>query len=348
MTVESSGPYFDLEVERIIEETADARSIVLRVPDELQATFAYRAGQFLTFAVVIEGHQLVRCYSLASSPDSEREHKVTIKRVEEGRASNWFNDHVSVGQQLHVMKPAGNFCLQPRETPMVLFAGGSGITPVISLIKSALATTSRDMKLIYANRDTDSVIFHRELEELSAGHPERLEVVHRLDQADGFLDVSSARQLMGPASEADFYICGPQAYMDVVEEALQAEAVEADRTFIERFLSPELETLDHPEPREATEGTSVVSVYLDGEVSEVSVGEDETILEACHRAGLDAPCACLEGYCGACMAKVRSGEVEMRQNDGGIDASQEAEGWVLTCQGLVRSANVRVDYPDAT
>ncbi|MFP6641598.1 MAG: ferredoxin--NADP reductase, partial [Myxococcota bacterium] len=344
MTVEPGGPYYDLDVERIIEETSDARSIVLRIPDEARDRFAYRAGQFLTFAVVIDGHQLVRCYSLASSPDTELEHKVTIKRVEDGRASNWLNDHVVVGQQLAVMKPAGNFCLQPRETPMVLFAGGSGITPVISLIKSALVTTAREMKLVYANRDRESIIFRKELEELVVAHPARLEVVHRLDQVDGFLDVPTARPVVAETRQADFYICGPQAFMDVVEEALAAEGVAGEQIFIERFLSPELETLDHPEPREVSEGTSMVSVYLDGQLNEVSVGEQETILEACHRAGLDAPCACLEGYCGACMARVKSGTVEMRHNDGGIDASQEAEGWVLTCQGLVRSSDVHVEY----
>ena len=181
------GPYFDLVVERIVEETPDSKSVVLRVPDELKETFRYRAGQFLTFGVTVDEHPLVRCYSLASSPDTDVEHKVTIKRVDEGRASNYFNDHVLAGQTLRVMKPAGIFCLQAHEAPLVLFAGGSGITPVISIIKSALATTSRKVTLVYANRDEASVIFKRELDALSSAHPEQLDIQYRLDSVDGFL-----------------------------------------------------------------------------------------------------------------------------------------------------------------
>ena len=156
----SSGnsPYHDLRVARVVEETHDARSIILAIPDDLKATFAYRAGQFLTFGVPLEGHQWVRCYSLASCPDTEDEHKVTVKRVQDGRISNWFNDRVAAGDVLHVMKPAGHFCLQDRPAPAVFFSGGSGITPVISLIKSALATTDRNLHLVYANRDENSII----------------------------------------------------------------------------------------------------------------------------------------------------------------------------------------------
>ena len=289
----------------------------------------------------------MRCYSLASCPDSEREHKVTVKRVDEGRVSNWFNDHVSVGQRLQVMKPAGNFCLQPRSTPLIFFAGGSGITPVISLIKSAVSTSRRPIKLVYANRDEESIIFREELDALVASHEEQIELIHRLDVEHGFLDESAARDWITNPEESDFYICGPEAYMNVVERALEGRGVAAERIFVERFVSPELEALDHPAERAEGDQTSTISVYLDGKVSQLPVGEGETILEACHRAGLDAPCACVEGYCGACMALVKSGTVEMRQNDGGIDANQEREGWVLTCQGLVRSADVRIDYPDA-
>ncbi|MAI78195.1 MAG: 3-ketosteroid-9-alpha-hydroxylase [Deltaproteobacteria bacterium] len=347
MTTEQSGPYYELEVVRIIEETADARSLVFGVPDGLKETFKYRAGQFLTFGVTVEEHPLVRCYSLASSPDVDAEKKVTVKRVAEGRASNWFNDHVTVGDVLKVMKPAGNFCLQDRSTQLVLFAGGSGITPVISLVKSALATTQRSIQLVYANRDEGSIIFRKELDELASAHADRLEVVHRLDEVDGFLDVTAAGALISNALSADFYVCGPGAYMDVVEAALATAGVPSDRIFIERFLSPELEALDHPAEREEGEASSKVVIYLDGQETELVVGEGETILEACHRAGLDAPCACLEGYCGACMALVKGGTVEMRENDGGLDDSQVAEGWVLTCQGLLRSEGVRVEYPDA-
>lgn len=340
------GPYHELEVARIIEETHDSRSIVLAIPEALRDTYAYRAGQFLTFHVVVDGHPLVRCYSLASCPETETEHKVTVKRVEEGRVSNWFHDVLKVGDPLQVMKPAGHFCLTGRTAPIVLFAGGSGITPVISLMKAALATTARDVVLVYANRDERSVIFQGEIAALAERYGERVRVVHRLDDRDGFLTVESARSTIAAAAEADFYVCGPSAYMDVVERALELEGVAAERIFIERFVSPELASMDATPPHAPGDAGARVAISLDGAETEVIVGEGETILQAAHRAGLDAPCACVEGYCGACMAKVESGEVEMRLNDGGLDEDQEAEGWVLTCQGDVRSATARIVYPD--
>jgi 3-ketosteroid 9alpha-monooxygenase subunit B len=340
------GPYHELEVVRIVEETKDARSVVLGIPEPLRATFAYRAGQFLTFRVEVAGHHLVRCYSLASSPETEREHKVTVKRVEDGRVSNWFHDALRVGDRLQVMRPAGHFCLTDRSAPIVMFAGGSGITPVISLVKSALATTDRPITLVYANRDADAVIFRDELEALAAGSPGRLEIRHRYDDRDGFLTVEVARGVAAANADADFYVCGPGPYMDVVERALALEAVPADRIHIERFVSPELQALDASPPHAPGMEGARVTVYLDGKETEVIVGEGETVLEAAHRTGLDAPCACLEGYCGACMAKVEDGEIAMRLNDGGLDAEQEREGWVLTCQGEVRSKTARVAYPD--
>jgi 3-ketosteroid 9alpha-monooxygenase subunit B len=344
--ITGEGPYHELEVARVIEETHDARSIVLAVPESLRATFSYRAGQFLTFRVSVDGHPLVRCYSLASCPDSEREHKVTVKRVAAGRVSNWFHDSLKAGDRLHVMKPAGHFCLVERAVPIMMFSGGSGITPVISVMKSALATTSRSIHLVYANRDARSVIFEDELASLSAKYGDRVQITHRLDDRDGFLSVDAARRIVRAAASADFYVCGPGAYMDVVESALAAEGVPRERIFIERFLTAEYEALDHaPALAPGTVGAHV-TVYLDGQETELVVADGETILEAAHRVGLDAPCACVEGYCGACMAKVESGEVVMRTNDGGLDADQERAGWVLTCQGEVRSKTARIAYPD--
>ena len=340
-----AGPYFDLQVERVIDETHDARSFVLTIPQELEATFAYRAGQFLTFGVPLGDHHLVRCYSLASCPETESEHKVTVKRIDDGRISNWFNENVEAGHTLHVMKPAGHFCLADRQTPLVFFGAGSGITPIASLIKTALATTERRLHLVYANRDADSVIFSTELQALAAQYPDRFELTHRLDDVDGFLDVPAAQKIVAADPGADFYICGPGVFMDVVEAALAAGSVAQEQIFIERFVTPDL---DAAAAAPATgQAMDVLRIYLDGEVHEVPVQENETILAACHRAGIDAPCACTEGYCGACMAQVKQGKVEMLLNDGGLDDDQVEEGWVLTCQTRVCSAGVQVDYPDA-
>jgi 3-ketosteroid 9alpha-monooxygenase subunit B len=336
------GPYFRLEVVDVIDETDDAKSIVFDVPAELRDRFGYVSGQFLSFRVEVDGHRLVRCYSLASAPGIDSQHKVTVKRVDEGRASNWLNDHVAKGDELEVMHPNGVFCLRDREAPLVFFAGGSGITPIISIIKTALRTTSRDCKLVYANRNEQSIIFRDELSSLFSSDPDRLEIVHRLDDVHGFVDPSLVVQEVGRRTDADFYICGPGPFMDVVESGLGSVGVEADQIFIERFESPDtpVATTDVD-----TSGGTIVTIKLDGKETVVEVGEGETVLVAARRVGLEPPFACEEAYCGCCMAKVVEGQVEMLHNDGGIDQRQVEDGWVLTCQGIVKGS-ARVEYPD--
>jgi 3-ketosteroid 9alpha-monooxygenase subunit B len=360
--IATQGPYYSLTVAEVVRETHDSCSVLLEVPPALAETFAYRAGQFLTFRVSVGGKRLVRCYSLASSPVSDAVHKVTVKRVEEGRVSNQVNDAVTAGTVLEVMKPAGVFCLQERpdaDRPVVLFSGGSGITPVISIIKTALATTTRSLRLLYANRDTDSVIFREELEALVGAHEDRLEVVHSLDDRDGFVDVERARRFVGQETSADFYVCGPGPFMDVAEEALASLGVPSEQIFIERFESPDEEPAGEPPLADATlvgaaranaTGTDVaggaqVTVVLDGQTTEITCGPEESILQAARRAGLEPPFACEEAYCGCCMALVKEGEVDMTMNDGGIDANQISQGWVLTCQGIPKGP-VTVEYPD--
>ncbi len=340
---DASGPYHHLRVARVIDETADARSIVLEIPDALGERFTYRAGQFLTFRVEVNGQRLVRCYSLASAPGLDPEHKVTVKRIADGRVSNWMNERVAAGDTLEVMPPAGVFCLRDRSTPIVLFGGGSGITPVISILKTALATTRRPVKLVYANRDEASIIFAAELESLRRAHPDRLEIVHRLDVEHGFVDVARVVLEVGARKDADFYVCGPGPFMDVVEQGLESLGVAKDQIFIERFSSPE--DAAPPTADVDTTGGIRVTVKLDGKETVLAMGEGETILAAARRVGLEPPFACEEAYCGCCMAKVVAGEVEMRMNDGGIDQRQIDEGYILTCQGIPKG-DARVEWPD--
>ncbi len=336
------GPYYDLRVVDVIDETDDSRSFVLDIPEELSERFAYRSGQFLTFRVEVGGRRIVRCYSLASAPNIDCAPKVTVKRVADGRASNWMNDEIVVGTTLEVMHPAGIFCLRERDTPLVFFGGGSGITPIISIIKTALRETSRSMKLVYANRNDRSVIFKDELGTLLLENEDRLEVVHRLDDVHGFVDAALVVQEIGSRTDADFYICGPGPFMDVVERGLAGLGIEDDQIFIERFESPEA-SIDATAVESS--GGPIVTVKLDGVETEIAVGDGETILAAARRVGLEPPFACEEAYCGCCMAKVVEGEVDMLTNDGGIDQGQVDEGWVLTCQGIVKSP-ARIEYPD--
>jgi 3-ketosteroid 9alpha-monooxygenase subunit B len=327
----------DLRVARIIRETPDSCSVVFDVTPELAERFRYRAGQFLSFKIPHEGQVLTRSYSLSSSPETDSEHKVTVKRVDEGRVSNWINDAVKEGDVLPVVPPAGLFVLNDKKRPVTFFAGGSGITPCISLIKTALLTTQRRLRLIYANRDQMSVIFADELVELAQKNPDRLQVLHSLDDRDGFLDVKRVEHFAVDALEGDFYLCGPSVFMDLVERALAALHVPGEQIHIERFISP-------PDPKQAAADAAAVA----GDSGEAAPEAITVVLDGstpARRAGLEPPFSCEEGYCSCCMAKLVEGNVRMVTNDC-LTPDLLEEGWVLTCQAVCTSKRVKVEYPD--
>lgn len=330
--------YHRLAVADVVDETADARSFVLEIPPALEATFAYAAGQFCTFRALISGESVVRCYSMSSSPDTGDRFAVTVKRVPGGKMANWMNDVLAPGDTIEVMPPAGIFVLRAAEAPIVAFAGGSGITPVLSIIKSALATTKREIALVYANRSADSVIFAGELERLSAASGGRLSVHHHLDSERGLLDSSACAALVGDRSHADFYVCGPGPYMEVVEAGLAQRGVARSRVFIERFELPEAE------PAETlTSETESVVIRLDRRKHSIRYERGDTILGAARRAGLKPPFSCERGNCATCMAHLEAGRVTMRVNNALSEGEVEA-GWVLTCQAVPISREVVVDY----
>lgn len=341
---------FELRVRRVIDETSDSRSIVLEVPPHLEERFRYLPGQFLSFKIPYRGAVLTRSYSLASSPHCDAEPKFTVKRIDDGRISNWINDHIREGERLMVAPPAGRFLLDESAREMVLFSGGSGITPVISIVKSALATTRRRLRLVYANRDEHSIIFQSELEALASRHPDRFEIVHSLDVRDGLLDGAGIKRLVGRALGAEFYLCGPGAFMATVESALLELGIPLERIHIERFSSPPdpgVTPLDAPDAADARSETvpERITIVLDGVEHEVPYQTGERVLHAARRAGLDPPFSCEEGYCSCCMAKLARGEVRMHANDC-LSPQLLAEGWVLTCQSRCVSKEVRIEYPD--
>lgn len=330
--------YHSLVVAAAVEETADTRSFVLDVPLELADTFRYSAGQFCTFRAVIEGESVVRCYSMSSSPDVGDPLTTTVKRVDGGRMSNWMNDALRAGDTVEVMRPAGLFVLRDSDTPIVAFAGGSGITPVISIIKSALATTSRSILLVYANRTRGTVIFADELERLEQEADGRLVVHHHVDTESDFLDAMQCAELAGDRADADFYICGPGAYMDVVEAGLATLGVEHDRVFIERFVVPE--DVTDPAPDIVTDS---VTIRLERRNHTLAYQAGDTVLETARRGGLRPPYQCESGSCATCMAHLDEGSVRMRVNNA-LTPEEVDEGWVLTCQSLPTSERVVVNY----
>ncbi|HZP27641.1 MAG TPA: ferredoxin--NADP reductase [Acidimicrobiia bacterium] len=330
--------YHPLTVVEVREETADTKSFVLEVPPELTSTFSYAAGQFCTFRATIDNEAVVRCYSMSSSPDVGDPFTTAVKRVPGGRMSNWMNDALAPGDAIDVMRPTGLFVLRPTETPVVAFAGGSGITPVISIVKTALATTARTILLVYANRDAGSVIFRDELDRLERASGGRLAVHHHLDTDRGFLDPAACAALVGERTGADFYICGPGPYMDTVEAGLDTLGVPPSRRFVERFVVPGAP----PAPAPAAAVESLV-IRIGRRKHSVAHRAGETILEAARRAGLDPPFSCESGSCATCMAHLDEGAVTMRANNA-LTADEVADGWVLTCQSLPTSPSLVVDY----
>jgi ferredoxin-NADP reductase len=330
--------YHRLTVTEVIDETADTRSFTLAVPAPLEERFGYAAGQFCTFRATIDAEPVARCYSMSSSPHAGEPLTVTVKRVPGGKMSNWMNDRLVPGDSIDVMPPAGLFVLRPAATPIVAFAGGSGITPVLSIIKSALATTAREIALVYANRGPDGVIFAAALERLRAGSRGRLAVHHHLDARAGLLDAAACAALVGDRAQADFYVCGPGPYMAVVQAGLEQRGIDPARLFIERF-EPSGVT---PSAAAVSETESIV-VRLDGRKRSVAYQPGDTILEAARRAGLKPPFNCQTGSCGTCMAHLDQGRAAMRANNA-LAAEEVEAGWVLTCQAIPTSREVVVDY----
>jgi 3-ketosteroid 9alpha-monooxygenase subunit B len=337
--------YLPLRVARVIEETADARSLVFDVPDHLGERFRYQPGQFLTLRVPFEDGWLPRCYSLSSTPMLDEPLRVTVKRVFEGRASNWLCGELQAGQILEVLPPAGVFVPRSLDGDLLLFGGGSGVTPVLSILRSALLAGSGRIVLIYANRDEASVIFKDELKFLASAHPQRLQIIHWLDSVQGIPSVGQLAELARPLIDAQAFICGPAPFMDAAVNALKSLGMPDRRVHVERFVSlPGEGELPLAASSEAAVAAQV-AVRLDGEDYLLTCDSGETVLVAMERAGLNPPSACRVGGCASCMCTLESGEVELLHNDA-LDAGELAEGWILACQAVPTSAQLRIRFPE--
>jgi 3-ketosteroid 9alpha-monooxygenase subunit B len=348
--------FHEIRITRVIQETPDTRTYVLDAP------FRYRAGQFVTFRV--GGTQ--RSYSMSSSPDADAELMTTVKRVPGGLVSNWMHDNLTAGAVVQVTAPAGVFCLRETAAPLVAFAGGSGITPIISLAKSALATTGRRVRILTANRDAESVIFRAALDDLARRYQGRLEVRHHLDVASGLVGKAEVLDFAGPDPGADFYLCGPAPFMDLIERVLLARGADAGQIFSERFAvetppagpadGPELAAgrggsgtagLGSPGPvgTGAADAGGTITIVLGGRRTPVARTAGLTLLQSARRAGLTPPFSCEAGNCATCIGRVTEGEVTMRANNA-LDDDEIADGWTLTCQSEPVTPDVTVVYED--
>lgn len=339
--------YHPLRVRAVINETPDTKSVVFDVPPELTDTFRYKPGQFLTLRLPIDGKHVPRCYSMSSAPGVDDAPSVTIKRVTGGRGSNWVCDHVKAGDFLEVQAPAGVFIPQTLDGDFLLFGGGSGITPVYAILRSALQRGQGRITLLYANRDEQSVIFRDKLKALAAAHPTRLVVIHWLDSVQGIPSVAQLAELARNFRQAQAFICGPGPFMDAAVAALEAIEMPAARIHVERFASLPDENstpANEPPPPNAVDEAEV-ELTLDGQVHRYTCGGNETLLDAALRVGIEVPYSCLAGMCAACMCQITEGSVHLRHNDV-LDKKDLDRNMTLTCQAVPTSARVRLKYPE--
>lgn len=354
--------FHTLEVTDVKQETPNAVSIGLRIPESLQEDFTFIHGQYLTLKLIINGEELRRSYSICSSPFEKDSIRIAVKKVPGGRASGQLVDRLQAGTKLEVMTPMGNFytlCDAANEKHYVAFAAGSGITPILSILMTTLRAEPKSrFTLFYGNSEQDRIIFRAKLEELVQHYPDRLQVHHILSKGmdedmlfNGRITAEKAvellRRFVTDPLHKEFFICGPEQMMVNVSEALEKQGVSKKSIHVELFTSPvtaEAKKPPVPVGDGVFNGEATVKVILDGHEREIKVSATgDAILDAALDAGLDVPFACKGAVCCTCKARITEGQVEMAMNYSLTDEEVE-DGYVLTCQTHPRSAYVVVDY----
>jgi ring-1,2-phenylacetyl-CoA epoxidase subunit PaaE len=348
--------FHTLRIDDITRETADAVSIRFAVPPGLAEAYRFTAGQYLTLRTRLDGTEIRRCYSICTAP-GDGGLRVAVKRSEGGAFSAWANDRLAPGDAMEVMTPAGRFGvpLAPGAARVhVGFAAGSGITPILSIIRDILAhEPGSRFFLFYGNRTVRSILFRTALETLKDRYLDRLGVFHVLSQEaqdlpilHGRIDAAKTRLLLRhivPAGRIDHaFICGPGGMSDSVESALADLGLPPERIHVERFAAPG-QTEPRPAPRPDAPPAHVAAMIMDGNRRDIPVAAGESVLDAALRAGMDMPFACKGGMCSTCRARVVEGAVEMTVNYA-LEPWELAAGFVLTCQAHPTTPRVVIDY----
>ncbi len=353
-----------LKVIKRIQETPEAVSLVLEIPDALKSQFHYQAGQFVTFFLNINGQQLNRSYSLSTSPLYDKEFKVTVKKVDGGRGSTFLCEGIKEGDTLLTTPPAGHFfkpSLEAHGTHYFLFAAGSGITPVYSILKTVLtASALNHVTLVFCNRTEPSIIYRQEIDQWAKENPARLDVLYVLTKPSSEWTGHSGRisrplitevlDMPATAQAREYFICGPTDFMHTVKLGLVESGVHTDLIHIEDFgqdlhkPGPKLDdSWTFIGPGQDAEAPEKIIAELNGEIIEVAAKPGQNILETLIEAGAQPPYSCMDGACMACMAKVTEGRVY--QEDPGILMDDNiAKCEALTCQAKPLSRIVKVSY----
>jgi ring-1,2-phenylacetyl-CoA epoxidase subunit PaaE len=354
----STPRFHRLAVDDLRRETPDAISLTFAIPQELAGDYNFQPGQYLTLRTTMDGEEVRRSYSICSGP-GDGELRIAVKKVDGGAFSTWAAEELKAGDELDVMTPTGRFGIAPAPDQSRLyvgFAAGSGITPILSIIKGVLAREPQSrFFLFYGNRTTEGMLFREELEELKDRFLQRLSLFHVLSGEEqdlpilhGRLDGDKVRVLLRslvPAAAVDHvFICGPAGMSEDIEATCRTIGIADDKIHVERFVS---EFGGKPRPKKTiapgAPPKAIAALIIDGKRREVPVAEDEAILDAALRAGVDLPFACKGGMCSTCRAKLVEGQAQMDVNYS-LEPWELQAGFVLTCQARPTTERVVVDY----
>lgn len=348
--------FHTLSVKELHRETDKSVTISFNVPTDLKSIYAFQAGQYITLKTNLNGQEIRRDYSLCSSPKSG-ELKVAVKEVSDGTFSAYANNDLKVGDQLEVAPPKGRFVFEPNDKKtknIALFAAGSGITPVLSIIKCALEEEVHSkVILVYGNKTTQDTMFLNELLKLQGDYQDRFTIQFVFSQADetdaifGRIEKSTVNFVMKNKHkniEVDaYYLCGPEAMIHMVKDVLEEHNAPKDRVHFELFKAAK--ATEDNSAGVIADGKTQITVVLDDEETTFEMAQKQTVLEAALDEDLDAPYSCQGGICSSCLARITEGEATMRQNNILTD-SEVASGLILTCQAHPTTPTLKVDYDD--
>ncbi|WP_339894627.1 ferredoxin--NADP reductase [uncultured Algibacter sp.] len=347
--------FHKLSVKNIKRETDKAISISFNLPENLKDLFAFKAGQYITLKTAIDGNEVRRDYSLCVSPKSG-ELKIAVKEVNDGTFSAYANNTLKVGDTIEVAPPKGRFIFEPNDSKtknIALFAAGSGITPILSIVKCALEEeVYSKVILVYGNKTTEDTMFLNELLELQHAYKDRFSIQFVFSQQDeddsifGRIEKSTVNYVMkNKHKHVDvdaFYLCGPEAMIHTVKDVLTEHDIDENRIHFELFKAAKPAEVKEDV---VTSGSTQISITVDDETTTFEMSQKQTILEAALDEDLDAPYSCQGGICSSCLARVTEGEATMRQNNI-LTESEVAEGLILTCQAHPTTPTITIDYDD--
>jgi ring-1,2-phenylacetyl-CoA epoxidase subunit PaaE len=344
--------FYKLAIAKIKKETQNTVSIIFTIPESLQKFYQYKAGQYVTIKLTLDGNEIRRSYSMSSAPH-ENQLQITVKAIENGTFSTFANKNLQVGHVLEVSAPEGKFLFQPQEKPLnyLTIAAGSGITPVFSIIKSILENEKNSkVVLIFGNKTVDDTIFYQEIIDLEKQFQDRFHyhLVFSQSKTDtsyfGRIEQSILYNVLkNKHQNIDFkatYICGPEVMIQHISEALINDGIDKNTIHYELFTSENTNI-----PVANLDGTTTITVKLDNDEKTFSMNKKTIVLDAVLKSGLDAPYSCQGGVCSSCMARIVEGTATMAKNNI-LSDSEIAEGLVLTCQAYPTSDVLVIDYDD--